>query len=90
MTTEFKNTVKNFYNDGGDKEELGSHPTGALTKDNRTFSKSSSIYNSIEDGELGERYECEAYIRLTVKDGRNPDSHWHFIETNTFQRLDRE
>ena len=85
VTTEFKNTVKNFYNCQVDKEALGSHPSGTLTKENRTFSKSSSIYNSIEDGEPGVSYECEAYITIEVDDGRNPDSDWHFIETNSFR-----
>ncbi len=84
VKTEFKNTVKDFYKgqQNQDKEELGSNPLGTLTKENRTFSESGSIYNSIEDGEHGFQYECEAYIRLTVDDGRNPDYHWFFTETN--------
>ena len=86
VKTEFKNVVKDFYKDQAnpDKEKLGSHPSGTLTKENRTFSESSSIYNSIEDGIPGHEYECEAYIRLKVDDGRNPDYHWHFTETNNF------
>ena len=89
VTTEYKNTIVDFWGPGGDKEEppwdQQQGPTKEIHKDDRSFNDSGSISNSLVGGaHPNGRYSCKAYVRLVVN-GRQGEDNYHFEPSHWFQ-----
>lgn len=67
--TEIKNTIHDL-----DYPETGK--IGTLDKDEPCFTDSGTISASLSRGETGEKYLCEAYVRIAARDGRNEDHYY--------------
>lgn len=89
VTTEYKNTIWDFWGPGAHKQEppwdQQQGPSKTLSKNDRSFSDSGSISNSLVGGaEPDGEYLCGAYVRLVVSANRRQD-HYHFEPSHTFR-----
>ena len=80
ITTECKNTIFDLGQDGA-KVEPGRDPSGTISKNNRSFSDSDSISNTLEKGVSGRKYRCEAYVRIIVHGALAREDHYHLTNT---------
>lgn len=80
ITTECKNTIFGL-GQAGAKVVPGRDPSGTISKNNRSFSDSDSISNTLEGGEPGKLYRCEAYVRIIVHGALAREDHYHLTNT---------